>query len=88
MTTAYSTINAPFKYPLKEEELAHFIKTKQLPEKYKEHIYAFFTEVSTSVMYKFMMEHEISLQQMNDYYLEYVKGQYTNNNLEGMFKLE
>lgn len=88
MTTAYSTINASVKYPLKEEDLAHFIKTKQFPDEYKEHIYVFFTEVSTSVIYKFIMEQGITLQQMKEYYFDYIKVKYTNNNLEGMFKIE
>ncbi len=88
MTTAYSTMNASLKYPLKEEELAHFIKTKQFPDKYKEHIHIFFTEVSTSVIYKFITEQGITLQQLKEYYLKYIQEKYTNNNLEEMFKVE
>lgn len=88
MTTAYSTINASVKYPLREEDLAHFIKTGQLPDKYREHIYVFFTEVSTAAIYKFMTEQGVTLEQLKEYYFGFVKGKYTNRDLEGMLKVE
>jgi hypothetical protein len=88
MTTVYSTINAPFKYSLNEEQLASFIRSNKFPEEFKGHIYAFFTEISVSEIYKFIKEQDVSLDELKNYYFKYIERTYTNAELEEMFIIE
>jgi hypothetical protein len=82
-----TTVNAPFKVLLSEEELAEFIKTDILPDKFSEHIFIFFTEVSVSSIYRFIKKHGISLEVIKNYYLRHIKPVYQNKELEEMFSV-
>jgi len=88
MSTVFSTINAPYKHPLEEDVLADCIKSSLFPEKFREHIFTFFTEVSISEIFRFMREHNITLEEIRKYYFNFIKTQYTNQKLEEALKIE
>jgi hypothetical protein len=84
-TTVYSTVNAAYKTCLDESELADFIKTDKFPERFREHIYVFFTEVSNSAIMKFCNIYGIKLEELEAYYNRHVRDVYRNRELEEMF---
>ncbi|NWF53025.1 MAG: hypothetical protein HXY47_08105 [Nitrospirae bacterium] len=83
--TVSTTVNASFRILLSEEALAQFIKKGEFPEQFREHNYVFFTEVPVSLVYKFMLQYEISLKILKDYYMKFIEPVYHNKDFERMF---
>lgn len=88
MASVFTTINAPMRYLLPESTLSELLKKCEFPAEYDQHIYAFFTEVSPSVVCMFCKQNGILIDTLKTYYFKYIKPLYTNRRLEEIFNVD
>jgi len=78
----YTTVNAPFKQIICEEDIAGLILKMAFPDQYSGHLAVFFTEVPVSELAAFINKFNIPAKILKQYYFKYIAPVYTNKNLE------
>lgn len=82
-----TTVNSSLRKKITEEQVATFIKNNILPEEYREHMYVFFTEVPVSAIFRFILEQDITLDELRTYYITHIQRLYRNKDLEELFSV-
>ena len=81
-----SQINVPFKDNIDSKILAEAIK--EMKEIHMERMEILFTEVGTKELFKWMIENNISIDNMKEYYEKYIKPRCLRNRLlEDFFEI-
>ncbi|SNR93850.1 hypothetical protein [Desulfurobacterium atlanticum] len=89
MHPAIVTVNCAYKNCITEEKLAELIKKQEFPKVYplNEQIEVFFSEVPVSAVLSFCNKHKITVEELKNYYEQYIKPKFKNKRLEELWNI-
>lgn len=79
-----TTVNASCEKSFSDEELAYFVKKKIFPD---DRMYVLFTECPLQDILKLYKAYEIDLKTLKEYYDQFIKPRYINQEPEGLFSI-
>lgn len=89
MHSAIVTVNCAYRKGITEEKLAELIKKQEFPKEYplNEQVEVFFSEIPVSTVVSFCKKHGISIEELKNYYEQYIKLKFRNEELEELWNI-